>query len=148
VEAGRSYFDFSASTLDGGAITLSEVVGREMVLLQFWSVSCNPCLEEFPLLSRLQAQYGDLGLQVIGGNIDNGNGGAARLQETLQARRFVFPYPVALDPERTASTPYVPWAVPVTVLIDRSGMARAVHTGYKQALDTKIESEVRDALGM
>lgn len=144
VEVGQPYFDFSAPALGGGAITLSETLGRGAVLLQFWSVTCVPCLEEFPLLARLQAEYGRLGLQVLGVNIDNG--GPTRLRETLETRKLVFPYPVALDPDRAVSVRYAPWAVPVTVLIDRTGVVRAVHTGYKPALAAVIEREVRELL--
>jgi peroxiredoxin len=144
VEVGRSYFDFTAPALGGGTLTLSEIVGQDVVLLQFWSVTCNPCLEEFPLLARLQAEYRELGLQVLGVNIDNG--GPTRLEDTLDAQGIVFPYPVALDPDRTASAPYVPWAVPVTVLVDRTGMVRSVHTGFKPALGAVIEEEVWELL--
>ncbi len=146
VEVGRPYFDFAAPALGGGVVTLSEIVGQKAILLQFWSISCAPCLEEFPLLSRLQAEYGGRGFQVLGVNIDNG--GPARLRETLQTRGMVFPYPVALDPDRTVSARYAPWAVPVTVLIDRTGMVRAVHTGFKPALGAVIEEEVQKLLEM
>jgi peroxiredoxin len=145
VEVGKPYFDFTAPTLGGGKLSLSEILGQKAVLLQFWSISCKPCLEEIQLLSRLQAEYGRLGLQVIGVNIDNG--GPARLRETLRTRGIVLPYPVALDPTRTASARYAPWAVPVTVLIDRTGMVRAVHTGYKPAVAARIEGEVGALLG-
>ncbi len=140
VAVGRPYFDFTAPLLDGGRLTLSEVLGERAVLLQFWSITCAPCLEEIPLLAEIQATYGPLGLRVFGVNIDNGD--PTRLRQALEARGLVIPYPVALDPERAVATHYAPWAVPVTVLVDRDGVVRAVHTGYKPELAPVIKGEV------
>ncbi len=140
VEVGRSYFDFTGPLLGGGSLTLSEVLARQAVLVQFWSITCAPCLEELPLLAEIQATYGPAGLQVLGVNIDNS--GPERLRSALEARGIAIPYPVVLDPDRAVAAHYAPWAVPVTVLVGTDGKVRAIHTGYKPELAPVIEGEV------
>ncbi len=44
--------------------SLGALRGR-VVLVNFWATWCGPCLEELPILERLQQDYGPLGLQVV-----------------------------------------------------------------------------------
>ena len=51
--------------LDGRKIFSSELRGKS-VLVNFWSVSCETCLNDIPQLTRLQDDMRDQGLVVIG----------------------------------------------------------------------------------
>ena len=60
VDVGDSAPDFSATTLDGKEISLSDFKGQ-VLLINFWATWCAPCKEELPLLEayyRLQGKYG------------------------------------------------------------------------------------------
>ncbi len=43
--------DFELPTIDGGKFRLSEHRGQ-VVILNFWTKTCRPCLEEMPTLPR------------------------------------------------------------------------------------------------
>jgi peroxiredoxin len=145
VQVGERYVDFTAPKLGGGEITLSSLVGPHVVLLQFWGIRCAPCLAEFGFLSDLQRRYGGQGLQILGVNTDRVE--ADRLTEALAARQLDPPYPIVLDSDFSLSKRYTPWLIPVSVVISRSGIVEAVHTGYKPELDSVIEAEVVRLLG-
>lgn len=145
VEVGRPYFDFTAPELMGGTVRLSSLVGKKVVLLQFWGIRCAPCLAEMEFLVGLQSRYRGRGLQVVGVNTDRAS--PAQLTEALVAREIEPVYPHVLDPNLTIARHYTQWLIPVTVLIDRSGVVRAVHTGYKPELAGAIEAEVEALLG-
>lgn len=145
VEVGKPYFDFTAPDLRGGRIRLSERIGKQVLLLQFWGIRCGPCLEEVQLLSRLQERYGTQGFQVIGVNTDRV--AAGDLIKAMEARRLAPAYPIVLDADHAVAQHYTQWLIPVTVLIDRFGLVQAVHTGYKPELDTVIEAEVVRLIG-
>ena len=53
----------------GERLDLSSVVGGGLVLLDFWSVGCGPCIEHVPTLNRLADEYGDR-LTVVSVNND------------------------------------------------------------------------------
>jgi hypothetical protein len=50
------------------------------------------------------------------------------------------------DPTFYASSHYTQWLVPVSVLIDRKGVIRAIHTGYNAALGASLQGEIEDLL--
>ena len=42
----------------------------KIVVLNFWATWCAPCRKEIPLLTRIQAEYGPCGVEVVGASID------------------------------------------------------------------------------
>lgn len=61
---GETAPDFTAPTIGGGEITLSDVRGS-VILLDFWGAWCTPCRLSLPHLDDLVNRYGDQGLVVI-----------------------------------------------------------------------------------
>ena len=66
--AGKA-IDFELPT-DKGTIKLSSLKGK-VVYVDFWASWCPPCRESFPWMDKLQYQYEDLGLVVIGISLDS-----------------------------------------------------------------------------
>ncbi len=145
VKVGQGYFDFTARDLAGREMRLSSLVGPKVVLLQFWGIRCAPCLAEMGFLSDLQDRLGPRGLQVIGVNTDRVDAGA--LARAMRERGLEPSYPIVLDADFSISRHYTNWLIPVTVLIDRRGVVRVIHTGYKPELGEKIARDVAQTLG-
>jgi thiol-disulfide isomerase/thioredoxin len=55
--------------LDGRLQPLSQWRGKVLVI-NYWASWCTPCVEEMPLLSRLNTKYADRGVQFIGIGLD------------------------------------------------------------------------------
>lgn len=68
VRTGLPAPDFSAVTLDGSTITLSEYRGK-YVLLDFWHTRCGPCIRDIPDLLELHQKFEE-DLVIIGVNND------------------------------------------------------------------------------
>lgn len=57
---GDVMHDFTVTDSDGNEITLSKLLEeKEMVLLNFWYSTCNPCISEFPFMDAVYQQYQD-----------------------------------------------------------------------------------------
>ena len=40
--------DFTLPALDGSTVRLSDHLGKGVILIDFWSTTCDPCLAEMP----------------------------------------------------------------------------------------------------
>ncbi|MCG8381013.1 MAG: TlpA family protein disulfide reductase [Gammaproteobacteria bacterium] len=129
--------DFVLKSQSGENLRLSEQRGQ-VILLNFWASWCGPCREEIPMLNTLHKQYEKLGFQVMGINIDKRRDAAERMM-----RDFQMAYPVLFDSQQGISKLYGVDAMPSTVMIDRDGIVRAIHRGYKKSYDAIYLDEIR-----
>ena len=60
--AGDVAPDFTARDVDGNTFRLADHLGKEVILLDFWSTFCEPCKAEFPHLRALYATHKSQGL--------------------------------------------------------------------------------------
>ncbi len=132
--------DFELTGQEGQPIRLSDYDGR-IVVLNLWATWCPPCRDEVPALIRLQEEYGEAGVQVIGVSLDE-NG--ARQAVADFAESFGINYPVPVD-DGTVQQEYGPLSViPTTYFLDRNRHIRFYAPGY---LDyEQMEETVRDLL--
>jgi thiol-disulfide isomerase/thioredoxin len=114
------------------AATLPSTSGK-VVLVDFWASWCGPCKESFPALNRLQAKYAAKGLVVIGIGVDDD---AAKYQSFAAKMKATFS--LAHDSGHQAAGFFNPPSMPSSYLVDRKGVIRYVHSGYRGA---KTEAE-------
>jgi peroxiredoxin len=67
---GQRRPDFTLADAQGGTVSAADFEG-EVLLLNFWASWCQPCVEEMPMLSTLQADHRERGLRVVGIALDD-----------------------------------------------------------------------------
>ena len=67
---GSKFIDFSLPDLDGKQIKLSDKIGKNYVLLEFWASWCPVCRKENPNVVKNYQQYKDKGFDVFGVSLD------------------------------------------------------------------------------
>lgn len=132
--------DFTLKSLDGTNLRLEEYRGQ-VVLLNFWASWCGPCRQEMPVLDKIHQRYEDTGFAVLGVNVE---GEAAPAQEIVDKTDITFP--VLIDAGQSVSELYELEAMPSTVVIDRDGMVRYVHRGYKPGDEAKYVEIVKQLI--
>lgn len=65
VEVGSVAPDFTIKDLTGAPYTLSAQAGKKVVILVFWSIFCEPCREEMPILKKVGDKYKESGVDVV-----------------------------------------------------------------------------------
>lgn len=121
--AGSRAPEFSARTLDGALVRLSELRGRAVVL-NFWATWCQPCRAEMPLLDDRSRTLAERGLVVLGANFDEPEEDVRAFRDELGLT-----FPLLLDPGGEIQSLYRVIGYPTTYFIDADGMIRAVHLG-------------------
>lgn len=132
--------DFTLHSASGGNQRLKEQRGQ-VVMLNFWATWCGPCRQEMPQLNRLYEKYHGAGFNLFGVNIDDDAGSAIGLSSRLGLR-----FPVLLDTDKRVSRMYDLSTMPSSVLIDRNGVVRYVHLGYKEGYEDAYEKQIRELL--
>ena len=119
---------FSASKLGGdGSISLSSYRGK-VVYLDFWASWCAPCQAALPALEELRKEFPADQFQVIAVNVDTDPEKALRL-----LAKHKIGYPSAADPEGRLPETFGLKTMPTSYLIDRSGVVRMVHPGFRNS---------------
>jgi cytochrome c biogenesis protein CcmG/thiol:disulfide interchange protein DsbE len=115
---------FESTDLNGHPVRLADDRGRP-VLLNFWASWCEPCRQEFPVLSRLVADRPDVVL--LGVVFQDGDGAARRFMADHAAG-----WPGVRDPEGQVADAYgvrPKPGIPQTILVDASGRLVGHHAG-------------------
>ncbi len=128
---------FTLTTPAGASASLAQYKGQ-VVMLNFWATWCGPCQQEMPLLDQIYQQFKPAGFTLLGVNVDTDK--AAVLK--LLAHRPVS-FPVLLDPKNRVSDEYHVEEMPSTILIDRKGVIRYVHRGYKPGDENEYQDKIR-----
>lgn len=123
-EVGRPYREVVARTPEGEEIRLSDYVGKkQLILLDFWASWCIPCIQEIPLLKKLQEKYEHQGLQIVGVSVDSDR---EKWKGALDKHHSAGIQISELKGwESTSRVDYGVQAIPFTVLIDASGKIHA-----------------------
>lgn len=139
--AGRAVPPFSAHDIDGKVVSLSGLLGgSKAVVVNFWGVRCQTCIEEMPSLGDLWTRLGPRGLRVVGVNTDGI--GWEEIQEFLPAMEVRPEYTLLCDPEFKVMDAYRVTAVPFTLVIRPDGKATYEHLGYAAGDEKALEQEI------
>jgi len=121
--------DFTLPTLDGNRVKLSELRGKKVVLLDFWSTTCDPCLREMPELVKIYNDKKGDGFEILAISVD-GPDTASDIPAKVRSTGMNFP--ILLDEETEVMDRYNPKGeMPFTVLVDRGGRIVLKRAGYQ-----------------
>src|SRR5215210_1852939 len=128
---------------DGRRVRLEDLRGQ-VVVLDFWATYCPPCREEIPHLVRLQKQFGQKGLKVVGLNV---GGEEDRPKVPDFVRQYGIQYQLA-DPDDETVRLFLAGddAIPQTFVIDRRGRLVRSFVGYDGEVASELERAVAEAL--
>ena len=137
--------DFTGKDIDGSPIKLSDHLGKDVVLLDFCSSWCEPCVAEFPHLTKLYEANKAKGFLILAISVD----GAETVANVPGfARRNRLSFPMMIDEDARISTIYNPRrTAPLSVLIDKAGKIVLIHEGYTAGDEAELATRVAKALG-
>jgi peroxiredoxin len=128
--ANRTAPNFALKDMRGNTVTLESLRGK-VVLLNFWTKTCGPCLEEMPSLAELAQILKDRhDVVMLAVSTDDG---PDDVRPTLQTvLHGPAPFEVLFDPDaRTVREKFGTHLFPETWIIDRHGVIRARFDGSR-----------------
>jgi cytochrome c biogenesis protein CcmG, thiol:disulfide interchange protein DsbE len=122
------------------SLDLPSSPGR-VVYLDFWASWCGPCRQSFPWMEIMKSTYEAQGLEIIAVNLD---------KERDEADKFLGQFhptfAVRFDPNGDLADFYKVRGMPSSVLIDRHGVTRFSHEGFRPVDGPVYEAQVRALL--
>jgi thiol-disulfide isomerase/thioredoxin len=139
VEAGDAAPSFRAPTLQDSmkSLALEDYRGK-VVFLDFWASWCAPCATSLPVLDSFRREFGPDEFAVLAVNVD---ANPAKGRDFLSKRPVG--YPSVTDPEGKLPIRFGIETMPTSFLIDRKGVIRLVHRGFKKTDADALRAEIR-----
>jgi thiol-disulfide isomerase/thioredoxin len=131
-----------ALTSGGGAQPIALAPDRGKVLwIDFWASWCPSCAQSFPFLIALDRDFRARGLEVVAVNLDE-EPEAAQAFLAQHAARFE----QAADPSGRCPRDFGVETLPSSYLVDRRGVIRHVHRGFREGESEKLRKLVESLL--
>lgn len=135
--------EMTFTAIDGTKIDLTKMRGK-VVLIDFWSIRCGPCLKEMPHVAEMFKKYRSMGFEVIG----VAAGGDEVKERVLQIiNKKQAKWPQHLDKGKNATLSYHDLydinALPTVWLLDKSG-----NIVDRDARGARLEPLIRKYLGL
>jgi peroxiredoxin len=137
---GKEAPDFVLRGLDGRNLRLSEFRGQ-VVLVNFWTRSDGDSRQQMPALDRINTTYQRAGLVVLGVSVDDD---LRRSKEFAGAMSVS--YPLLFETGTQIGKDYFLQKMPMTILVDRSGVVRYAAVGFKRGDERTYVDQIRGLL--
>jgi peroxiredoxin len=137
---GLAVPDLVARGLSGDNVRISEYRGQ-IVVVSFWSGSCNTCRAQLEALDRISDTYGSAGLVVLGVNLDEN---LVRAEKFARAQEVSFPLLVSTT--RNTGRDFAVDRLPMVMFLDRAGVLRVAHREFKTRDEAQYVRELRKLL--
>jgi len=130
--------DIRFTALDGRDVDLGKLTGK-VVLVEFWSTSCGPCVAEMPRVKAAYEKLHDRGFEVVAISLDDKE---SALRRFLKEKEL--PWPQYFDGkgwENQFAVRYGIFSIPTTWLVDKRGNLRDTNVRFD------LERQVTSMLG-
>jgi len=125
VDVGDKAIDFTLDDLDGNPVTLTDFIGRP-VIINFWATWCAPCRIEMPELQRAIEKYRDQQLVILALDQDE----PAEVARAFFYDEMGLSFTPLSDHDSIVSSQYGSFGIlPSTFFVDPEGTVSAIHRG-------------------
>jgi len=131
--------DWTAKDLDGKDYALKDYRGK-VVFLDYWYRGCGWCMRAMPQVKEVAEKYKDKGVVVLGMNTDENVSDAKFVVDAMKLN-----YPVLRAKELVETYKVNSFGFPTLIVIDQTGVVKAMHIGYSPTLKDDL-SKIIDGL--
>jgi len=147
LKVGDQAPDFQVGDISGTDFSMKTTLDSSKgVLIFFWSIFCEPCKAELPVIQKLSKTYKEKGIEFIGVSID-GSPMKDAISAFLKQEDYGFQALIdELNPDESfkVSDPYGVAGTPTVYIIDGKGVVRFAKVG--RASEEELEKVIKRVL--
>jgi len=137
--------EFSLKDTNNKTVSSADLYGKYVILIEFWSIPCEPCKKQLPKMDALLEKYGDKGFKVFSIAIDSVRT-MDRVKPYIDGQGYSFI--TLLDPDQKVYKTFHAPGEPYTIIIDKDGNIAYTHLGYNPGDEREMEAMVCKLLGI
>ncbi|QAZ40341.1 redoxin [Methylibium sp. Pch-M] len=144
LKAGDPAPAFAVEKLGSGdRVQLDAFQGR-VLLVDFWASWCGPCRQSLPVYRQLSESLADRGFSVLAVNVDaEAEEGRGLLRQLGMDPKLIN---AVRDDKGAVASKYGVKVMPSAYLVDRRGVVRVVHVGFKADDVPKLRAQITQLL--
>ena len=136
--------DFELENVDQEYVSYSQIKGTKATVIDFWATYCGPCVRSIPELVKMQADFKDKGVQIIGVNVD-GPRNQPKVKPFIES--FDVNYPVLLDLNREVMGLFNVNAMPSLLILNSDDKIIFSHEGFRAGDEIEIREQLEKLIG-
>ena len=125
-------------------IKISDLVGKKVILIDFWTYTCINCIRTLPYLKQWDEKYRGEGLQIIGVHTPEFEFEKEYNNVKKAVEEHGIKYPVVLDNDYATWNAYDNHYWPAKYLIDKNG--NIVYTHFGEGNYEEVEAKIQELL--
>ena len=129
--------------LDNKKFMLEDFYSSGPILMNFWTLSCEPCKKEMKHLSRINEKYKDSGFQVVSVNMDTPRT-IRKVKQFVNSQQYSFK--VLSDPRMDLFRKLGGSVMPLVVIVNMDGTIEKRHIGYSPGDEVQLEEEIVEVI--
>ncbi len=131
--------------LDKKRVEMSDFYSKGPILMNFWTLSCEPCKKEMKHLNKLNDKYAEKGFQVVSINMDTPRS-MSKVKAYVNSQKYTFT--VLSDPKSSAFRKVGGNVMPYILIVNTDGNIINRHVGYNPGDEIELEKEIIEILGL
>ena len=146
LDVGADAPDFSIKDTSGAPFNFSDEKGKRPLLLVFWSIFCEPCRFEMPVIQKIYEKYRDKGLDVLAIALD-GDPLKSSIVGFVKQEGYTFKVLIdELDAKEMfkVADPYGVAGTPTIYVVDKGGKIALAKAGRMK--EEELEKAVQSVL--
>lgn len=125
--------------LDQNWISLSDLNGEKLTVIDFWATWCKPCVSALPKLNLIYTEFSEQGVAFVGINVD-GPRNQSKVKPFVST--LSIKYPIVLDPDQDLVNEYNVTAFPTLIVLNSEGEELFVHEGFNPGDEVIIRDKL------
>jgi thiol-disulfide isomerase/thioredoxin len=125
--------------LENKRVMINDFYSETPILINFWTLACEPCKKEMKFLDKFNDKYSDNGFRVISVNMDNPRS-MSKVKSYIKSQKYSFK--VLSDPKSELFRKTGGKVMPYILMVNMDGSIFQRHIGFTIGDEKELEKDI------